>query len=170
MKKYIDVRGCSVVDEKGNLYGRVEDSLLDIKKLKIPSFIVLNKNIISNYNLLLLKDIEKYDDVIVIKNRVYSLKRYSVKKFSFVLLNNYIGKEILDLKGKIVGILDDIIFDEFNGDIKALILKRGFFEDLFDGRKVIIINEKTNFGKEKIIVDDENIDITNSISFKNFIR
>ncbi|WP_168190051.1 PRC-barrel domain-containing protein [Caloramator sp. E03] len=170
MKKYLDVRGCSVVDKKGNIIGRIEDFLIDINKLKIYSFIITTKNIFPTFNLLLIRDVEKYEDVIVIKNDIYKLNQSFIKKYKYIMLQNFMDKEIIDINGKRLGALNDLIFDEFNGELKALICKRGFYEDIFEGRKIIIINEKTVFGKEKIIVDEDDIDITNIISFKNLVR
>lgn len=170
VKKYLDVKGCSVIDEGGNIRGIVEDCIMDLKKLKIYSFIVMPQNVFSSPGLLSLKYISQYGDVIVSKSDIYKINKLIVKKNKKMMLQNFIGREVIDLEGKRIGNLIDLVFDEKSGEVKALICRKGFFEDILEGRRLVIVDEKTIFGGEKIIADNGNFDIINYISFKKFTR
>jgi uncharacterized protein YrrD len=61
----------------------------------------------------------------------------------------------------------DMLIDEKTGYIKALICSRGFFDDIFCGRKLIMTDDETTLGTDKIIINDIDIDFTNNISLKN---
>ncbi|MCX7883916.1 MAG: PRC-barrel domain-containing protein [Caloramator sp.] len=170
MKRYVDVKGSRVVDDKGNLIGIIEDCLIDLKKLKVCSYIVRIKNLHSDFCLIILKDLDEYKDVFILKGNMYKIDYHIFKRHGDMLIKKYIGMETIDAKGEWIGILKDLIFDETDGSIKALICKIGFFEDILDGRRVIIVDEKTIFEKERIVVYENYIDITNSVSLKKIIR
>jgi uncharacterized protein YrrD len=86
------------------------------------------------------------------------------------LINNYLNRDIIDTSGKRIGNLMDMLIEEKTGAIKALICSRGFFDDIFCGRKLIMTDSNTIFGTDKILINENNIDFTNNISFKNFFK
>lgn len=170
MKKYLDVKGSGVIDEEGNLKGEVEDFIIDTKKRRVCSYILTAKGVFSSHLLITLGDIKSYGDFIVSNGETYPLRRRIIHRNRDIQAKTYIGKEVIDSGGRTFGSLADIIFDERNGDIKAMICSKGFFEDIFEGRRLIIVNEKTLFEKERIIVEESSIDIINNASFKKLLE
>ncbi|TDT61993.1 PRC-barrel domain-containing protein [Fonticella tunisiensis] len=169
MKRFLDVKGCSVVDYNGRVRGTVEDSVIDPRNNRICSFIVSGRGVIPSLFVVPLGEIEHYSDCIISKGRFYRINKLALKKSRGLAAHDYIGKEVITNKGELIGNLADIIFDEKVGNIKALICTRGFFEDFLHGRKLIIVDGKTVLGNEKIIIEEGNLDIINDISFKKLM-
>jgi uncharacterized protein YrrD len=86
------------------------------------------------------------------------------------MLQSLIDREIIDSTGKGIGEMKDVILDEETGIIRAIICSRGFIEDMFDGRRVIIVNENTVFGPDKIITPDNLVNMYNDMSIWKLTR
>jgi uncharacterized protein YrrD len=170
MKKYLDIRGCSVMNSEGNLEGIIEDCIFDIEKKKIYSCVVVKKGIIQKTFLLTLRNIMEYGDIIIFRDETHILKGHAFKRYHMMMLHGLIGKEIVKSDGKRVGNLSDIIFDEETGYIKALVCTRGIFEDITEGRPVIIVDGNTFLGGEHIIVGKDSLNVMNQISLKKFMN
>lgn len=170
MKKYLDIKGCSIVDKNGVIKGVVNDCIIDYKNMKISSIIGIHKQFMTNYCILSLENVECSENNIITKNDAQKISRGMLYKIKNSMLKNLLNKEIVDAKGKSMGNISDIVFDETSGDIKAIICTRGFFDDIFEGRRVIIVDKHILFDKEKIIIKDNSIDMVNDIFFRKFIQ
>jgi uncharacterized protein YrrD len=104
------------------------------------------------------------------RDKIYKLNKRALSKNKSYSLQNLIGREVIDSNGTRVGKLIDVIFDEDSGLLKAIVCSRGVLEDLLEGRKLIIVDEKTVFGGEKIIVDCNGLCMINDASFKKFLK
>lgn len=168
MKKYLDVRGISLIDETGKIKGYIDDCIFDAKRGKIYSLVVSTRSFFSPWYLVSLSNVIAIDDSVIFKDRVYSINKRIIKKNKQFMLQSYIGKEIIDSEGSNLGILSDIIFDEKSGYINGFICSRGLVDDLLEGRRILLVNDKTIFGKEKIITEKSDMEIVNNISLKKF--
>lgn len=170
MKKFLEIKGLSVVDSGGNTRGIVEDGVIDTKNNRICSLIIIKKGMMSSHFLLSLKNIECIGNTIIANEEIYDLERGVLRRNKGVMMASYIGREILDCGGRILGNLSDLIFDEESGQIRALILTRGLLEDITQGRRIILADEKTSFGEERIMVSENYPEIINDASFKKFLE
>jgi uncharacterized protein YrrD len=170
MKKFLDIKGLDVIDGRGNSRGIIEDGVMDLKSNKICSFILSKKGIVSSYSLLSIRDIKGFGNMISANEEIYQLNRMVVKKNRSMMMKSFLGKEIVNGKGKILGNLADVIFDENTGQIKGLLCTMGFLEDFLQGRRLVITDQNTIFGVQRIVVGDEGPDIINDASFKKFIE
>ncbi|EYE89661.1 photosystem reaction center subunit H [Fervidicella metallireducens AeB] len=168
MKKYLDLRGINVVDEKGNLKGNVDDCIFDIKRRKIYSLVVSTRSFFSPWFLVSFCNISAINDSVIIRENPFKINKKLVKKNKQFMIQYYIGKEIIDTEGNTLGILSDLIFDEKSGYVKAIICSRGVVDDLIEGRRIIILNDLTVFGREKIIVEKSSMEIINNITLNKF--
>jgi uncharacterized protein YrrD len=170
LEKYIDIKGKNVVDNYNNIIGSVDSLLIDAKLLRVKSVIVCNTIFLKNFYIIPLKCIKSFKEPLKYDRTIYRVKKSMLIKNKNMILKNYMDIEIIDRTGKKLGIFTDCIFSKNSGEIKALIASSGFFEDVFDGRKIIMVNENTSFGIEKIIVDECNFEIRNDAYFKKYLK
>lgn len=170
MKKYLDIKGSGVIDTRGNLKGEILDLIIDVRSRKVCSYILATKGVLSPPAVINLGDIISYGDFIVYGGGVHRVKRGVLHRNTGVQARYYIGRELIDSSGKVGGNLIDFIFDEKSGFIKALICSRGFFEDIFDGRRLIMVNDKTLLERERIIVEESNMEMINNASFNKLLE
>jgi uncharacterized protein YrrD len=169
MKKYLDIKGLNVLDEFNKLKGAIEDCLIDVENKKVSCFVCIYKHFMAQYYFLFLKDV-KYLDGYLVSNEAEKVNRSVLNKNRDYLGQRFIHKEIINTHGKIIGNLSDFIFEEDTGTIKALICSKGFFDDIFEGKKIIIVDNETKIEKDRIIVPEGNIDMVNDIFFRKYIK
>ena len=170
LEKYLDIRGKSVINRKGILMGTIESLIIDITNKKINSLMVCSTLFFTSYYIIPLKNIKCFCDPIEYSGRIYKIKKSIIVRNKKIVLQNHMDSEIVDVCGRNLGKLIDIIFDIKSGDIKSLILSSGFFEDIFDGRNIIAVNSKTKFKRNRIIVDESSFDMKNDVYFKKFLK
>jgi uncharacterized protein YrrD len=168
MKKYLDIRGRNVINDSRSIKGVIDDCILDHNQNKITEVIILYKHFMSTKYFLSLKNIIEFEDYITYSGDMVKINRSTLHK-SFTL-QGLIGKEICDERKKKIGNLTDVIFDERTGQIKALICTRGFFDDVFEGRKIVMVDDKTIFNKDKVITRKSSIEMVNEIFFRRFLE
>jgi uncharacterized protein YrrD len=168
--KYLDIKGCNIIDKNGALIGVVKDCLVDFKNMKISSIICVHKQFMTKYCILSLKSIECCENNIITREDAEKVSRGMLKKFKHEMLEDLLNKEIMDVNRKNIGNVSDIVFDEISGDIKAFICSRGFFDDIFEGRKVIFVDKQTSLNRGKIVINNNSIDMVNDIFFRKFIQ
>jgi uncharacterized protein YrrD len=168
MKKYLDIRGRNVINKNKPTKGVIDDCILDNSQNKITEVIILYKHFMSTMYFLSLKNIIGFEDYITYSGELVKTNKSSLNKCFTV--QSIIGKEIYDEREKKIGNLTDVIFDESTGLVKALICSRGFFDDILDGRKIVMVDNKTIFNKDKVITKRSSIEIVNEISFRRFLE
>lgn len=170
MKKYLEVRGRGVIDARGNLKGEVLDFIIDVKSKRVCSYILSTKSVFSHPAVISLSGVKSYGDFMVYGGNINRIRRRVLHRNKTVLGKVYMGREIIDSRGRACGRLIDFIYDENTGFIKAFISSRGFFEDIFDGRRLIIVNNRTMLENERIIVEESSIDMINKAFFNKLLE
>jgi uncharacterized protein YrrD len=168
--KYLDVKGKMVVDGDGKTIGIVEGLVVDIKNFKINSLVVSNTNFFNKYYIAPIKNIRCLSEFIVLDKRMYKIKKAILTRNKNIIMQNYIDREIWSTSGHKLGKLIDIIFDAVNGKLAALVASGGFFEDLFEGRKVIPIKNGTRFNTDNIVIEEGSFFFRNDANFKKYLR
>lgn len=168
--KYLDIKGKTVLDNQGRVLGRVDSLIVDIKNLKIKCILVSNTIFFNNFYVIPYKSIKFLREFIELDKKMHKVKKVTIVKNKKNVLQNQIDKEILDSSGKKLGKLMDLIFDYTNGKFIAMISSGGFFEDLFEGRNIILINSNTKFREENIIVQVGNFTCKNEVRFKKYFK
>lgn len=169
MKRYLDVRGCRVTDEDGHIMGRIDDCIYNKLTKKIYSFYIAPVNYIMPEFILPIGSILTYEDAVIKSNRLYKINKHFYKKNKKYMLQNLVGKDIYSVSSIRLGILRDFIFDERDGKINAIVYSNGFFEDLFDGR-VVLLTDETSLEKNIITTDESKVKIINNVSYKRFTK
>lgn len=168
--KYLDIKGCCVIDESGEGKGVVEDCIFDSRSKRIFSCIVMKKTPRTHLYILKFNDIKHLGDNIMAKGKLFQVNKNIIVKYSCKMLNCYIDRPIIGSNGNAIGEMKDAIVDEDTGVIKAIICSRGFVEDMMEGRRVILVDEETVFGQDKIINKDSKLNIYNDMSIWKLTR
>ena len=69
-----------------------------------------------------------------------------------------IGTKVFSKAGNEVGVIRDVIFDPSTGRIEGFEISDGLLQDVIQGRKVLPLLGKTEFGREFAVVDNEAVD------------
>jgi uncharacterized protein YrrD len=170
LEKYIDIKGKNVVDNYNNIIGSIDSILIDEKLLKVKSLIVCNMMLVKNFYIIPLKCMKTFREPLRFDRTIYKVKKSMLIKNKNIVFKNYLDIEIVDNAGRKMGKLIDCIFEANSGKIKALVASGGFFEDMFEGRKIIMVNENTRFDLKKIIVDECCFEIKNEVYFKKYLK
>ena len=169
MKRYLDVRGCRVIDENGHIMGRIDDCIYNKLTKTVYSFYIAPVNYIKPEFILPIRNVLTYEDAVIKSSRLYKINKHFYKKNKKYMLQNLIGKDIYSVSSIRLGILRDFIFDERNGKINALVYSNGFFEDLFNGRGVLLADE-TTLTANIITTGESSMKILNNVSYKRFTK
>ncbi|SHJ57770.1 Uncharacterized protein YrrD, contains PRC-barrel domain [Clostridium cavendishii DSM 21758] len=147
MKDFISMK---VYDDKGIFRGRVKDIALDYYNEKIIGFIV-NPKMLSNRNYVDITDLISIDGCIIVR------RIQNKKEFSF---DDIKGMEVINKFGKMLGVIEDILVDLMNFNIKGLIVSTGFLDKIFYGKKIILIKNTILGDSEMLYCGDEKIILT----------
>jgi uncharacterized protein YrrD len=170
LKRYLDIRGSSIVNRIGEEKGVIDDCIFDYKSKRVCSLIAESKSIFPHFYAVKFEDIKNIEHVLICDGKLYEIDKGVLNRNKKYMLHSFIDREIIDPTGKAMGEMKDALIDEDNGIIKAIICSRGFIEDMFEGRKVVMINENTIFGPDKIIVSDNFVDMYNDMSIWKMTR
>jgi uncharacterized protein YrrD len=136
-----------VLYSNGKKVGNVADVIVNFNEKKVLGFSVVGGSIFHRKNkVVYIEDIIYYDRSLIIRR--ITEKRHLT--FSAVK-----GMEVVDIYGNIIGIAEDILFDnKFN--IKGIIISPGIMRKIMVGKRILLIRELIfgdknilHFGKEK---------------------
>ena len=169
MRKYLDIHGKYIYSKKGRKIGFIDNAIVSYKYKKITSYIVSSGGLISRIYIVPLKNVNYKNEKIILNSSPFKCKKRKLKRFLKYTAECLINKSILNKENKFQGEVEDFIIDSKTGNIKAIICERGFFDDILNGKKVILINNVDMF-LDKILAYKDNIEIINEIAFKNYSK
>jgi uncharacterized protein YrrD len=119
-----------VYDMRGKYLGIVDDIYIDFFKGKIEGFFISNYIFFSKRNFVKTCDIISLEDVIIARklSEKVGLSFKSIKDM-----------EIKDKKNIIKGVLEDLIIDKENLEIKGLIMSSGIFDRIIKGKEILLV-------------------------------
>jgi uncharacterized protein YrrD len=169
--KYLDIKGKTVTTTAGKNLGKVLDLFINPKQGKIHGLIVVNNNVIRNVHYIPFRNFRIQRGVVIVNGIFIKVKKSYLRKNKNSSMQNYINKEIYSRTGEKLGVLIDCIFDLTSARILALAASNGFFEDIFEGRKIYITKHDELSLKEKNIVIKEGCcNINSSAFYKKYLR
>jgi len=151
MYKKKDFIFMDVFNNKGKKIGYINDILIDCHKEKVIGFNIIPKRFFKKNMSVLKEDIVYYNNTMVIRK----IARY--KSLGFSEINNM---DVIDNKGNVIGIVEDIIFDEYTFQIHAIIVSVGFLKRFTEGKKIILLKDIL-FGERNLL----NFNCSNMINF-----
>lgn len=150
-----------VIDMNGKRLGYINDLLIDFNKRKVIGFNISTSSFFKKDLNVMNENIVSYNSAMVITEAV---------KGMFLQFKNIKGMDVRDKKGTIVGMVEDILFEEENFSIKALIISTGFITNFISGKKIVLINQLV-LGEENLLYNWQNEHLNfSSIPHKLFME
>lgn len=128
-----------VSNVQGKRIGFIKDILVNFNDGTVVGFLISPYNLFIRSSYVTSEDIVSFDRTMIIRK---TTSNYPLK------LKDFVGMEILDTKGNILGIFEDIIFGS-DYKIRGVIVSSGLISKLIKGKKIVLINE--------ILIGDYNI-------------
>ncbi len=122
------------VNLSGNLLGFVSDIFLDFNKKQVKGFVITPNSIFKKNLNVFMKDIVSLTSVIVVTN---------TNKDKYFQFNDVKRMNVVDERGCLIGMVEDILFDEESSYIKAVILSTGFINNFINGKKILLMDDLT---------------------------
>jgi uncharacterized protein YrrD len=129
-----------VVNVAGKKMGFIKDVLIDFNSEEVKGFVMSPYKIYNKNEYVLKENVISFNTVMII---IGSSKNNSLE---FQRIKNM---DIFDREGSIVGIAEDIIFNEENYKISGLIVSTGILRNFTYGKNIFLIRE--------LILGDENL-------------
>ncbi|MDO4534809.1 MAG: PRC-barrel domain-containing protein [Clostridium perfringens] len=133
--KYLDIYNCN-----GKKLGSVNDVAINYSGKSIEGFVISAK-FLSKKNYISKKNIVAIGSSIIAKD----MSIYRGLKFS-----NIKGMEIIDKRGDMLGVVDDIFINEDDFSIKGLMASTGVFHKFIHGKRIFLL-EETILGDNNIL-------------------
>lgn len=140
-----------VVYVSGKKVGFIKDVILNFNSGKVIGFSVSPYNLFIKSVTVLKEDILAFNEIMIVKDTC---------KASYLNFKEYKNMEVVDRCGNLIGMLEDIIFDN-NFKIKGVLISGGIIRKLFEGKKVALINE--------IIVGEDSILLVKELNKFDFV-
>lgn len=129
-----------VVYANGKKIGTVIDIAINFSEKKVIGFAIKGINLFGKKNkLVLIEDFIYFDECLIVKK---------VTDTRYLAFSSIKGMEVIDIQGNIIGIVEDILFDD-KFSIKGLIISPGILRKISVGKGVLLIND--------IIIGDNNV-------------
>lgn len=169
MKRYLEIKGIEIKDEKGEAAAVVHDFIIDKKSFMICSLVVIMKKVLTTYGIIPFKNIKSIGKSIVFFGELNTIGKETYENIIPLTLGRIIGMGIVDYSEEKIGDAADIIIDEFTGKLRAIVASRGIVDDLVEGRRVFVIDENTAIDK-KIRIGESSIMMINEVSIKRLLK
>jgi uncharacterized protein YrrD len=150
-----------VIDINGKKLGFINDLLLNFSKRKVVGFNIRSTSLIKKDTNVLSEDVISFNSVMVTIKTVNG---------NFLKFKDVKGIDVKDKKGGIVGMLEDILFDERDFSISSAVVSTGFITNFIYGKKIILLNELI-LGEKSLFYNIRNENLSfSSIPHKLFIE
>ncbi len=133
--KYLDIYNCN-----GKKLGSINDVAINYSNKSIEGFITSAK-FLSKKNYISKENIVAIGSSIIAKD----MSIYKGLRFS-----NIRGMEIIDKRGDMLGVVDDIFINENDFSIKGLMASTGVFHKFIHGKRIFLL-EETILGDNNIL-------------------
>lgn len=122
----------NVYYSNGKKVGFIKDILVDFNEERIIGFCVSSYKILNKNNIVLVEDIISINKNMVVKK---------LERGQYLSFNDIKHLEVIDIEGVLMGVIEDIIINEGNFRIVAIIISMGFLNNFIKGKKIISPNE-----------------------------
>lgn len=161
LKKYGELLGLPVIcSENGKLIGIIRNVIFNLEARTVEALVFEKRGLLNSRKVLFLKDIvEVGRDAVIIENDKCALPWKEAEK-SLALKNRKIltGLRVFSRAGKEVGMVKDVLFDCQTGLIEGVEVSDSLVNDLINGRNILPLFGKVEFGEDIILVDNETVE------------
>jgi len=156
MQKYSEVIGLPVIcAENGKKVGLVSDVIFSHNSRKVEALVLQKEGCQIHCKVIAINKVKNLgNDAVIINDFSCVTKDKSWLREK----KDMHGKHIYSKEGLDLGVVKDILFDYKNASIEGFEVSDGIITDFFDGRKIIPLFGKVEFGEDTILVDNEAIE------------
>lgn len=144
----------------GSKAGIIKDIIFSPENREVKAFLLEHKGLELKKKVLKLKNILSLgDDAVIIDNPgcVEALGKASYKS-EFKDEGSILGLRIFTKGGQELGTVKDVIFDWQTGRIEGFEVSDGLFQDILQGRNLLPLFGKVEFGQENVLVEKEAVE------------
>lgn len=161
MERYSEVVGLPVICAvDGKKAGVVKDVVFCPKERRVVAFLLDRKSWEVRKKLILAEDVLSLGTDALIINDLEAVKEPGSLKGhpDFKSKGDLLGLKIYSKKGEDLGIVKDVLFDFEKGTVDGVEVSDGLLHDIVEGRNVLPLFGKVEFGEENILVDSEAVE------------
>jgi uncharacterized protein YrrD len=166
LKKYREVVGLPVLcAQEGKILGVVEDIIISFQNREVKGFELKKRGYDIASRGFLFKDVENFGkDALIIKKSscIDSLKNLDINiSFNKARIPNkkvICGRRVYTNTGRELGVVEDILFDPTTGRLEGIEVSDGILEDIIQGRNILPLFGKVEFGEDNIMVGREAVE------------
>ena len=156
MLKTSDIIGFPIVctDQK-KFIGEVKDVILNLKSCNVAGFIIDYGSIIHHTRIIPFNNIyEIARNRVIVKFRknIQQMRNFNFNEKLIKKNEKILGVEVVEDEGKLLGFVQDVIFEEKSGNILGFILTNGVVDDIFNGVEILPLDGSIEFDKNKFII------------------
>ncbi|WP_369703405.1 PRC-barrel domain-containing protein [Clostridium moutaii] len=129
-----------VIDLSGNSLGFISDIILNFNNKKIDGFVITPNNIFKKVLNVHINDVVNFTSVIIVT---------AVSRGEYLQFEHIKNMNVVDKKGDLIGVVEDMLFDKKEFSIKAVILSIGFINNFISGKKILLVDD--------LILGDKNL-------------
>lgn len=154
MRTFSSIKGLPIfLKNTDRAIGKISDLYLN-QDGNVIGLIIEGKSFLKRDRLLPINSILSYKDERILVDNTRALQPFQQIDGAYFLYKHgeLAGKAVLTDKGKRLGLLDDVYFQEEVGTIIGYEVTDGFFADITEGKKIVSTEDSLHVGKEAIVV------------------
>jgi uncharacterized protein YrrD len=124
----------------GKKVGFINDLLLDVNEKRVRGFVISSYSMFAKTVYILKEDIISFNTSMIVSGT--SRKKY----LPFSIIKNM---DVRDNCGNILGMVEEIIFEPQDFEIKGLVISTGLLSNFLNGKKIVLLS--------KLIIGDESL-------------
>lgn len=135
-----------IIDIRGRKQGSIKDILVNFYKGSVTGFSISSTKAYKKCLTVQKEDIIAFNSNMIVKNIIED---------NALELSRVKGMDVIDIKGNIIGVVEDVLFSNCDFSINGVIVSTGFIRNLIYGKKVFLIKDLI-FGDKNILYFKEN--------------
>ena len=161
MHRYSEVLGLPVIyADNGKKAGIVKDVVFNPGQREVMAFLLECKNLTLKKRVIPLKEVLSLGRDAIITGGFSCVAALGRSDFARMYgdESNIIGLRIFSKTGEDLGVVKDVIFDWKTGRIESVEISDGMLQDIIQGRKLLPLIGRVEFGSENLLVEREAVE------------
>jgi uncharacterized protein YrrD len=157
LKRGDEIIGLPVINKRdGNQIGRIKDIVYQNGKRKIEGLIIQREGLLKKSRFIPLEDIVILGDVSVIVNVKRERASSNIEAYADLEeFSDTLGAPVITKEGSELGQISNIVIDEKTGLVEGFEISKGFFDDVFHGRRLVTKLNHIEFINGKLVIQVE---------------
>ncbi len=161
MERLSEVVGLPVISaENGKKVGTVANLIFCPQRRRLEAVLLVPEGYLSGEMVILLKDVLNIgrDAVITSSSSCISAMKAVQTEGELEETGKLEGLKIYSRAGEDLGVVKDVLFDQKTGLVEGVEVSDGIIQDIIQGRRVIPLFGKVEFGGDILLVDREAVE------------